>query len=265
MTDTRLFHEQGYQVIRGLLPSDVLREVGDFLRSEADRALEQLCSLWGLSCLAQIPAKINSLADDRQLQRMDPALRQIMSGHFPLETRLSRRLWAIPRLTCVQAMLRQALRYDELFMHMPPTARFVLPGNVHAGVPAHQDVSYNRHMTDFLTLWVPFTVIDEQCGGVTVFPGSERQPELPTDATQRFWRTGVPTAGYERIHCIMNPGDALLLNPWIIHESAPNRSQRTRISIDFRFFSGRSASLKHCLDLRRWTVLEPPLPRADVA
>ena len=69
-------------------------------------------------------------------------------------------------------------------MHMPPTARFILPGNSAAAVPPHQDVSYNHHLTDFITAWVPFHPIDEESGGVAVFSGSQAVP--------RFW---IPPSG----------------------------------------------------------------------
>jgi ectoine hydroxylase-related dioxygenase (phytanoyl-CoA dioxygenase family) len=55
----------------------------------------------------------------------------------------------------------------------------------------------------------------------------------------------------------MRPGDVLALNPMVIHRSMPNRSERTRFSIDFRFFGDADTSAKHFLDLRTWQVVAP--------
>jgi hypothetical protein len=90
-----------------------------------------------------------------------------LTGHFPLEVRLSENLWKIPYSESFYSIIKTILRSENVFMHMPPTARFVLPGNVYAGVPPHQDISYNKHMTDFITVWVPLVDIDEEGAGRT--------------------------------------------------------------------------------------------------
>lgn len=180
------------------------------------------------------------------------------SGHFDLNTRLDPRLWAIPRLPALQALLREVLDSGALFLHLPPAARFVLPGNLEAGVPPHQDLSYNRHLSDFVTVWVPLVDIDDACGGVAVYPGSAAPCEIavPRDP-QGHWLRGVSTQGYEALHCKLRVGDVLLLSKWIIHSSMPNHSSRTRLSIDYRFFGEQDSSTKHHLDLQSGVVIAP--------
>ncbi len=55
----------------------------------------------------------------------------------------------------------------------------------------------------------------------------------------------------------MQVGDVLILSKWILHESMPNRSNKTRISTDFRFFTESERSTKHFLDMQSWQVSEP--------
>lgn len=186
------------------------------------------------------------------------ACAEASSGHFDLDTRLDPRLWAIPRLPRLQALLREVLDSHTLFLHMPPAARFVLPGNLEAGVPPHQDLSYNRHLSDFITVWVPLVDIDDACGGVAVYPGSAAPCEIavPRDP-QGHWLRGVSTHGYESLHCKLRMGDVLLLSKWIIHASMPNHSPRTRLSIDYRFFGEQDRSTKHHLDLQTGVVIAP--------
>lgn len=218
----RRFLEQGYGVYPQLLDQAVLAEVRGFLESRL------------------------------------PACRENPSGHFDLDTRLDPRLWTIPRLPALQALLHDILDSESLFMHMPPAARCVLPGNLAAGVPAHQDLSYNRHMSDFITVWVPLVDIDDDCGGVAVYEGSNAPCEIavPRDP-QGHWLQGVSTRGYEAVHCKLRGGDVLVLNKWIIHASMPNRATRTRLSIDYRFFGGQDSSSKHYLDLQTGVVIAP--------
>ncbi len=265
MTDLSFFHQNGYQVLRDVIDVNVAKNLLAFLSSDADDALTLLMADLRCNGIGALCQRIDDAARKPDFEAIPKDQRMVMSGHFPLETRLSRTLWQIPKLDSVREVLRAALGHDELFMHMPPTARFVLPGNKHAGVPAHQDTSYNKHMTDFVTLWVPLTRIDERCGGVAVFEGSGQPVELLEDREQKFWLKGVPTDGFNKVHCTMDIGDALLLNKWIIHESVPNTSNRIRYSIDTRYFSGREQSSKHLLDMQTWRVIEPGVKQPAAA
>lgn len=269
--DLTHFRQHGYQVLQNVIDTEVAAEVGSFLVESSDTAIDLLSSELNGGPNAprlkgsKLCAAIDHAYNHPDFEAIPHDLRLTMSGHFPIETRLAKRLWLIPSLVRVQAVLHEVLSDEALFMHMPPTARFVLPGNQHAAVPAHQDVSYNKHMSDFVTLWVPFVPITERCGGVAVFEGSGQPVEQLDDRSQKFWLKGLATDGFNKKHCTMNVGDALLLNRWIIHESMPNQSDHTRYSIDYRFFSSHESSSKHLLDLQRWEVIEPTDPSRAVA
>jgi hypothetical protein len=260
--DLTHFQTHGYQILPGVIDREVVRSLLTYLSADADDALTLLMADLRCNDVGTLCRRIDDVAARPDFEKVPKEQRQVMSGHFPLETRLSRTLWQVPKLSSVRGVLEGALRSNSLFMHMPPTARFVLPANRHAAVPAHQDISYNKHMADFVTLWVPLTRIDDECGGVAVFPGSGDPVERLKDPDQKFWLKGVSTDGYPRVHCKMDAGDALLLNKWIIHESVANTSNRIRYSIDFRFFSDREQSSKHLLDMQNWRVIEPAKPAA---
>ena len=140
---------------------------------------------------------------------------------------------------------------------MPPTARFVIPHNIYAAVPAHRDVSYNEHVEDFVTLWVPFTDITEECGGVVVYKGSAKERPFSKLKEKGFWIEGSSTNGYQGIHCKMRIGDALLFNKWMLHRSAPNTSDHVRFSCDYRFFGSDQGSKKHYLEVATGKVIAP--------
>lgn len=259
------FARDGYQIVRGVLSPETIASVRGFLEESLAEAFA-IMAPWSIRQddpdngrkIAHILASAapGTLADD---------VKKTMLGHFPLATRLSERLWAVARETRLQAILREVLGSERLFMHMPPAARFVLPHNTGAMVPAHHDVSYNEHMAEFVTVWVPFVEIDEACGGMTMFEGSQNATERH-DEKSELWLKRVPTTGYRpRVCGPLSPGDVIVFNKWIIHESRPNVSTRTRLSIDYRFFPGRVVSGKHALDMQSWRVLPPGAsgPNAD--
>lgn len=254
------FQRNGYLVVRNVLDKDILAEVRQFLESRIAREVASACEEIGCRNPADLVSHIGKLADSSG-DGLSKATRDTLSGHFSLETRLAPDLWRVPRSPILRQLLIEVLGAESLYMHMPPTARFVLPGNVYAGVPAHQDVSYNHHMSDFITLWVPFVDIDAECGGVRVFKDSNVAKEMLGNAEkEKFWLKSLSSDGYKSEPCEMQVGDVLLLNKWVLHESMPNVSNRTRISTDFRFFSESARSTKHFLDMQSWEVVEPRVP-----
>jgi hypothetical protein len=247
----------GFAVFRGVIGDDAIRSVRAFLSAKSAEAISTIRKYGLPEDLLECGRSIQKLLDDsgQRLQRDDAML---LTGHFPLDVRLSQSLWAIPRDPELLALLREILGASRLFMHMPPAARFVLPGNSAAGVPPHQDISYNAHMADFVTIWVPLVEVDAECGGVTIFKGSHRSEIADTTLSGPVWLREISTSGYERIDCVpMAPGDILVFRPRVIHGSMANDSSRMRLSVDFRFFGENVASTKHYLDLQSWQVTDP--------
>ncbi len=216
-----LFEREGVVVVKSLLPWDAVELVADFL-------------------------------DGKEADRL---------GQFSLGARLGKRMLSIPRALAKDAILHEILGAERLFLHMPPMARMVTPENKAAAVPLHQDMSYNEHLFDFLTLWVPLVPIDEACGGIAVYPGSHRLlPNPPLGpAVANDWRPALdPPAGLERVMLApLRLGDVVVLHPKVMHESMPNRSDHVRLSCDYRFFGDGSTSSKHYLDLAEDRLVEP--------
>lgn len=258
--DVSKFRSDGFQIFRNVVPADVIEEVRSFLETKVIETMAPAKKEIGCKRDDEFVNVIGEIAAGRRggVESLTKPTRDALSGHFALDTRLSPVLWKVPYAERFLAMLKALLDSEKVFLHMPPTARYVLPGNIHAGVPPHQDISYNKHMTDFVTVWVPFVDIDDECGGVTMYEGSGHVAEFPVDQrASDFWQQGVPTNGYRPLHCKINAGDVLVLNKLIIHGSTANRSNRTRISVDFRFFGERDSSTKHYLDLQQRKVIPP--------
>jgi hypothetical protein len=254
------FRADGYQVFENVVPLEVVLEVRSFLSEQITETLEPAKREIGCSLDSDVVRVIGDIAAGRRggVASLSQSTRDALSGHFSLGARLSPILWKVPYSEKFQTILKALLASDDLYMHMPPTARYVLPGNLHAGVPPHQDVSYNKHMSNFVTIWVPFVDIDDACGGVTIYKGSGQVPEYSVEqASSDFWKQSVPTKGYRPVHCTMKAGSVLALNKWVIHGSSANRSSNIRISADFRFFGALDWSTKHYLDMKRRHVVKP--------
>jgi hypothetical protein len=248
----------GFAVFSGAIGQNAIHSVREFLSAKSAEAISTVRK-YGLpedmlECGRSIPNLLKE-GSGLDLKREEAML---LTGHFPLDVRLSQALWAIPRDPQLQVLLREILGANKLFMHMPPTARFILPGNSAAGVPPHQDISYNAHMGDFVTVWVPLVEIDAECGGVTIFKGSHQSQIAETELAGPVWLREITTSGYEAIDCVpMAPGDILVFQPRVIHSSMANVSSRMRLSVDFRFFGENATSTKHYLDLQSWQVTAP--------
>lgn len=254
--DTTFFNENGFQIFKNVIPIEVINSLKVFLQSHIEYQVKEACSEIQCHTKDQFIPSVSAMVDDRmEINMLSKRTRDTITGHFSVETRLAHELWQIPLQSLLKNIVKKILNTDRLFLHMPPVARFILPYNHFAIVPPHQDISYNKHMSDFVTVWVPLVDVDEKCGGVAVYQGSGNEPEIPTTQTKnQFWLQSVPFDRFSRISCQMNAGDVLFLNKWIIHESMPNYADHTRISIDFRFFGYQDKSSKPFLDLQNLTI-----------
>lgn len=256
----QIFANEGLVIIRQALPSTVCGPTADYLAA----ALEQISDLLAAYGIAPDAPDRGGQVERLLVSRgaeIPAEDRHVLRGHFPLSVRLGEELWRIPLHLADHPFLYDILGAKRLFMHMPPTARFVLPGNIEAAVPAHQDISYNKHLGAFCVVWAPLVDIDGACAGMAAYPRSHGCGELLNGASAASpdnWLPGIDTAKLERVELQpLAPGDVVVMSHETVHESMPNRSGRTRLSIDFRFFSDSSRSSKHFLDLAQRRVVAP--------
>lgn len=256
------YQRSGYLVLKGVLPVALVSELGRFLQEEYHRNRELFQTRTGRSL--DDHEFLRSIADAERFPALPSELKHLVRGELPLETRLDGRLKAVAHEPGLTAVVQAILNADGLRLHNPPSIRVSAPALSLGNVPLHQDHAYNPHLSEFVTAWVPFTPIDEACGGVDVLEGSHRLGPLEHGA-QVIWGNFVAESaslGFERRHIVIGPGDALLFGPWLLHASHPNTSDRIRFSIDYRFFSASTPSSRHYYDIARRTVVAPPAERS---
>ncbi|MCH9610620.1 MAG: hypothetical protein S4CHLAM81_02170 [Chlamydiales bacterium] len=257
MVDTSFFKEHGYQCIRGFLPKKKIQEISTYLHGEKTTTLKKISAYIPFQSESELIQKATEVAkSNSSTQTVEPRLKDWLSGHFPLDVRLSSILLSLMNEAPVLDLYKSIYPDEDPKVHLPPTVRFVLPKNQLAAVPPHQDVSYNKHLDDFFVMWTPFVPVDKERGGVEVFPGTQNLPEQLKRLKRNVWLEGLKTES-KPIHFDMDLGDVLLLNPYIIHQSRGNSSDVTRISGDFRFFRGLSS--KHSLNLRTQEKVDPAI------
>lgn len=256
----QIFADEGLVIITQALPSTVCRPTAEYLAAALEQISDVLAAYGIAPDAPDRGGQVERLLVSRGAE-IPAEDRHVLRGHFPLSVRLSEELWRIPLHLADHPFLYDILGTKRLFMHMPPTARFVLPGNIEAAVPAHQDISYNKHLGAFCVVWVPLVDIDGACGGMAAYPRSHGCGELLKGAfaaAPDHWLPGIDTAKFERVELQpLTPGDVVVMGHETVHESIPNRSDRTRLSIDFRFFGDNSRSSKHFLDLAHRRVVAP--------
>jgi hypothetical protein len=247
-----LFDRKGYRLERSLLDPSAALEARNLLLASRER-LHRLLEQWTGQPVADNAAFArHQLRIPEYTDRGLPAdLRHYLVGEFDLETRLDLRICRVLATPEVREKLTGFLGTPRYYVHYPPMLRSKMadaPGSI---LPAHQDFIYNRHLGDFITVWVPLVDIDDQVGGLILYDGSHLDGSVE-HAPNGPWAHGLTELAahpYVRHPVHMKLGDALLFPPLLIHESAPHRSTtQLRYSIDFRVFREPEDTTKSYFD-----------------
>ncbi|MGC4768484.1 phytanoyl-CoA dioxygenase family protein [Micromonospora sp. DT44] len=141
----------------------------------------------------------------------------------------------------VRDSLLEPLLGEAALIHPRPIGRIVFPAssaprNMDFTTPAHQDFVSVQGTTNAYTCWVPLHDVSWEDGPLAVAEGSHLtgvRPSVPArgtggtvieDVPDEDWRSGEFTRG-----------DVVIFNSLTVHRGLPNRSDRFRISTDFRF------------------------------
>jgi len=253
--------ENTWQVSRSVLDVNSVQECANHLTSSMQAVLAEL------SCPETDPLLagdwVANRLEDPQHNLADNEI-SILRGHFPAKIRLHHAVVDLARELHSNGFLTSIFSQQFRYLHMPPMARFVLPGNRGAGVPPHFDWQYNTHMSSFANVWVPAVPISNQCGGVTVWEAAggvdlrtdEMSDGIKSSGLVRTWHEGVITDGLIKHDCSpMALGDVLTFGSGVLHGSMPNTSTRTRISMEFRFLPDGASSSKPVWDLKSGELL----------
>ena len=255
------FAAQGYLHERGLLSLALVQRLEALMREQLETEADAFRRETGVRL--ESPGELErflATRGDREtwFLAQSRATQHLVRGEFPLETRLRAEFLALGDETRLIALLQRLLGDDSLRMHYPPMLRYKVPGVDQAIVPLHQDAPYFPHLPSFVNAWIPLTSITPECGGVSVLEGSHRLGPLKHEEAV-LWgnylpREAVGTRFVER-HILMEPGDALIFGPHLLHTSHPNISDHVRYSIDSRWFGSHTDSTRQYYDVATRQVI----------
>lgn len=115
-----------------------------------------------------------------------------------------------------------SLRNVALRIDIPHEDRFLQP--------LHQDMNAMRS-ENAVNFWIPFQAVTVANGALTLFPQSHKMGPLgytERDPSGYFVIEENRLRGLDRTHCTISAGDVLVFDPFLVHGSAPNRSDRIR-------------------------------------
>jgi len=220
----------GYLLLRGLLPAPAVLEV----RAEVTRALAEV------GWLAPGTDPVDAIPGPGFQPEQAAITDEYFTGYEAVQ-----RLQAFHELAHDPALvtLAAALLGEDparVLVHPRKIFRASPPGDA-LRTPAHQDHRLIQGTVDVLTMWIPLGDCPVELGGLAVLTGSPAgglRPIRPApgvggvvidgdlDALERDpnWR-----------HVPMAAGDVLLFHALTVHGARPNRSDRLRLSVDFRY------------------------------
>jgi len=211
----------GYVVIRGLLASEDLNSLlGDISEVLRDAG-------W-LNPDSNPLERIGNV--DAACAYDDPGYKVVRDKVFGLQS-----FHALPHHRLLQTVMK-LLVGEQLLIHPKSEARLIFPNFEPGIVHAHQDHTAVAGDEESFTAWITLHDCPVAQGPLRILDSSHRFGLQPTAG-----ETGLIPQGTERggdwVGGDINAGDVLLFHSLTVHEAAPNRSNRLRVSVDCRFQS----------------------------
>lgn len=100
-------------------------------------------------------------------------------------------------------------------------------------VPAHQDWPSMQGSIDGVTVWIPLVELDESMGYLEVIPKSHLQGALKQKDNTVLDESSFDAKDFVPI--VMNRGDVLIFNTFLIHRSGHNTSNKVRLTTHLRY------------------------------
>ena len=102
----------------------------------------------------------------------------------------------------------------------------------------HQDIGVMDTLNS-ITLWMPLEKTTKKNGSISILSGSHKEGVIiPKNINYRGHselNTKYLLRKYKEIWLTYNPGDLLVFHPMVVHNAKPNRSNKPRWALIFRF------------------------------
>jgi hypothetical protein len=145
----------------------------------------------------------------------------------------------------------QALLGKTAFPHPLSVARLVFPFNEEWATPPHQDYPNNQGTEELYACWIPLTDCPQDRGSLAIAPGSHRRGLLPLRYALGAGHRQIDQDAIADLRYVGNDldeGDLLVFHSLTVHRSLPNRTDRMRISVDYRYQREGEALVEQSLE-----------------
>lgn len=230
------FDEDGYVFLRGVVDAELL--------AETRRGITSVCAehrWWadGTDPTHAIPAIEPRVEGERLFFRVYDDIQKIEPFH------------ALPHHASVASCMT-ALLGDSAFPHPLSIARLSFPDNDEWATPPHQDFPNNQGTEDLYACWIPLGDCPVRQGPLAVLRGSHHLGQMPLEfslgAGHRRAQLDERADGLEWVSGDFSVGDVLAFHSLTVHRALPNRSDRMRLSVDYRFQREGEALTPGCLE-----------------
>jgi ectoine hydroxylase-related dioxygenase (phytanoyl-CoA dioxygenase family) len=230
----RSYEEQGFIVLRGFLPADLLAQAT--AEAETLRNRHDLISVRNLRCRFQP----NVATGVCEFETFDPVIDLSPA---------CRGLAFDPRLLAALAALygEEACLFKDKLIYKPSGVK---------GYGLHQDwIAWPGFPRSFLTVLVPFDRADADNGCTVVFPGYHHGGRLTPEDGQYH---ELPSHLVEEARAVpleLDPGDVAVFGGFTPHRSAPNHSTRWRRQLYLSYnklSDGGPQRERHYEEFHRW-------------
>ena len=240
----REFEEEGFLILRQMLPGEALQPLIDELTQKVDAAITEAIQQ------GQLDAK--DTFDDApfasRLALASEACRDrnwLWENYFSRGKPISAGMFTL-RTSPVLLDATESLIGPEILAHPQFALRPKMPDLDLMDIPWHQDLAYlipaEAGETLVVNFWIPLVEATEQNGCMQVIPGSHREGliahDLWLETPGHKGARGIADADLPAssiVTCEVDAGDVLLTMERLVHRSIPNRSQTVRWSVDTRY------------------------------
>ena len=232
------FHDDGFLIVRGLLPPAAYKPLIDELVAEIDGLIDEAVINGLLDPADSFPEEpfstrlamvTKTCRDPKRIWHNFQGKRHKTAGMFALRTHPS-------ILDATESLIG-----PEIYAHPQSNLRAKMPDEEAMVVPWHQDLAYlvpeDAGETLFVNFWIPLVNATADNGCLQVIRGSHRFGLLPHNYRTPFFhgidKTDLPEG--EIVTCELFAGDVLMTMERVVHRSTSHTKRTVRWSLDLRY------------------------------
>ena len=139
----------------------------------------------------------------------------------------------------------KAIYQNEVHFDMAPGMLMSIPYDSRIVYDWHQEISYHPDLYEAIHLWLPlFESSSKENGTMSALKGSHILGPLPFETKAKMISNSTTSfvpkdiniykEKFEEVFFFADPGDLVILHPYVIHRSNDNKGEKSRFTCSFR-------------------------------